>query len=404
VDSVFGNSGANDAAPPFGRVVDDQLLTSPFLRIPGECASSPAIETITGRSYTLTAAERALLDRCRTAHRRCDLSEHERSLAASLADRWLLLDSTALARLGRLTVHALDVEAAGACNAECVFCPREALERGRGVGIMSERTFDVVLDRFGEWLRFVGFVGVGEPTLNRSLPHFVRRLTARRVTSMLVTNGSLLTPALIDALLDAGLSRVQVSFNGHAETSKPSYEREMRRLDFDRTRSNIESLIERAAGRVPVHVSAVETRDNAAALAGFVRFWRDRGAAARLVPCHSRGHHVDLAPHRDSLGALVSDGPERCGLFATRSFISWDGRVLACCHDIRGETALGDVAADSAETIIARKLQVMARGAWFPLCRTCDEPARQFEPAPAAIASLDPAGLLSLQTDAPPRG
>ena len=56
-------------------------------------------------------------------------------------------------------MSSLDLEVAGSCNAECVFCPRDELKHGRGVGIMSEETFARVLELFGPYLSVVGFRG-----------------------------------------------------------------------------------------------------------------------------------------------------------------------------------------------------------------------------------------------------
>ena len=163
---------------------------------------------------------------------------------------------------------------------------------------------------------------------------------------------------------------MQVSFNGHDEGSR-AYEDDMLGLDYDAARAGVERLLAAADRRVRVYVSAVETSRNQAALAGFVEFWRARGAIAGVVPCHSRGGTIVALRPR----ATTPSAP-RCGLFNTRSFVSWDGRILACCHDVDGATEVGDVARDDAQAIIGRKLEVMRRGDWFPVCATCDEPAR----------------------------
>ena len=369
------------ASPPY-VVTPGTVRTSPFLKRDGD----RVVELVTGRSYVLAAPEVELLDTFAEARVDHELGDEVRRLR----DRLLLLDATALVSIGALALGTLDLEAAGSCNAECVFCPRDELRHGRGVGMMRAETFARVLEVFGPYLRFVGFAGIGEPTLNKALPTWIRELRARRIDAALVTNGSFLTPVLIASLLDAGVSSVQVSFNGHDESSRTSYEIQMAGLDYTTTRANVEQLLVAARGRVPVYVSAVETTANAAELAGFVEFWRARGAEAGVVQCHSRGGTiVELrrAP-RPSDQAVP-----RCGLFATRSFVSWDGRVLACCHDVDAETTLGDVMTDDAATIIARKLTVMRDAKWYPICRGCDEPAARMTISPDAVrAARRPAG------------
>jgi hypothetical protein len=196
----------------------------------------------------------------------------------------------------------------------------------------------------------------------------------------------MLTDALIDTLLEAGLAGVKVSFNGHGDASRASYEDHMVGLDYETTRARVEALLRRARGRVPVAVSAVKTSVHRGELDGFVEYWRARGAVkATIIPCHSRGGTIlTLRPQK---AAPPPDDAPRCGLFNVRSFVSWDGRVLACCHDVNGQTVVGNVAVDGAREIIARKLEVMRRGDWFPVCATCDEPARLLAPEPHEIRS-----------------
>ncbi len=298
------------------------------------------------------------------------LATRDQSVAQKLRSWRLLLDRAALDEIGALTLGTLDLEVAGACNAECVFCPREPLRAGRGVGIMRSETFAALVERLAPYLRFVGFAGVGEPTLNARLPDFIRVLSDRRIQTALVTNGSLLTDELIETLLTAGIGSIQVSFNG---LDRASYEAHMIGLEFTRTLGRVERLAEVARDRVPIYISAVETTQNHEQLAGFVEYWQARGVAATIVPCHSRGGTVLQLGARRSVERVVAP---RCGLFASRAFVAWDGRVLACCHDVDGQSELGRVTIDDAESIIMRKLEVMRTRSWFPICDGCDEPAR----------------------------
>lgn len=66
----------------------------------------------------------------------------------------------------------------------------------------------------------------------------------------------------------------------------------------------------------------------------------------------------------------------RCGLFNARSFVSWDGNLLACCHDVHGDTVIGSLFSDSLDALITRKLTIIAEQRFFPICMSCDEPAR----------------------------
>lgn len=352
--------------PASSGLAAGELRASPFVARHG----SVARELAGGATFTLTSDEQRLLSAAAQSLSIANLTSDDRAVAATLLSRRLLLDRQALDEIGARTLGSLDLEVAGSCNAECVFCPREPLRTGRGVGIMRAETFDAVLARFAPYLGFVGFAGIGEPTLHKQLPDFVRAFSQRNIRTALVTNGSLLTDELIESLLSAGIGSIQVSFNG---LDRVSYEEHMIGLDFARTLERVERLVARARERVPIYISAVETERNREQLGGFVEHWRARGVAAEVVPCHSRGGTViGLGARRPA----TEESAPRCGLFNARAFVSWDGRVLACCHDVDGKSELGRVTLDSAETIIARKLDVMRGRDWFPICIGCDEPAR----------------------------
>ena len=83
----------------------------------------------------------------------------------------------------------------------------------------------------------------------------MRALTGRGIACALVTNASLLSDALIDELLGAGLESVQVSFNGN---DPASYEAHMVGLDFAATQARLLALIARTRGTpTQVYVSAI---------------------------------------------------------------------------------------------------------------------------------------------------
>ncbi len=361
-------------------VLAGDVWASPFVE---RTTDGELLDTVTGRQHRLAQGDETLLASCAAPRPLALLPPEDRARAGRLIDELLLLDEATYAGIGVATLHTLDLEVAGACNAECIFCPRDELKRGRGIGIMKPEVFDNLLDTIGRFLRFVGIAGIGEPTLNKHLPTFVRRLTERGVATALVTNGSLLDDPLVDALLAAGLGTIQVSFNGN---DRAAYEDHMLGLDFEETRRRVEGMIARIAGRIPVYVSAIQTSRNADKLGDFVAYWRARGVEAAIFPAHSRGGTiVQLVPRRP---AATPPAPPRCGLFNTRSFVAWDGRILACCHDIDGATELGRLGTTTADQLIARKLDVMKRRAWFAVCAGCDEPARLAGMTAAKVLAL----------------
>jgi len=342
---------------------------------PGE---RQCLELVTGRRYQLSEAEDRLLAACRDDRALASLNPEETNTCATLLDRLLILDRNALNVLGGLGFRDIDFEVSGACNASCVFCPRDRLKQGRGANVMSRHNFEVIVEKLLPVAHNVGFVGIGEPTLNRYLPEFVAHFKRHGKTVIVVTNGSLLDDRLIDALMAAGLDALTVSFTG---LSKASYEDHMVGLKFEDVMSRIDNTLTRTAGRLPVSLTAVQTLRNREELVEFEHYWQTRGASAYIVPCHTRGSTIVEPTLIDNQWPKALHGRSepaamRCALFNARAFIAANGDVLACCHDISGQTVLGNLLEESVETIAARKLAVIASRTLFPLCRNCDEPRR----------------------------
>lgn len=109
------------------------------------------------------------------------------------------------------------------CNFKCEFCIH-GLDRSQH-GFISDRTFmDMELYRkvisdireSGVKLKMLRFAAIGEPLMHRDIAEMIRIAREADVAESLdiVTNGSLLTEELSDALIDAGLSRLRISVEG----------------------------------------------------------------------------------------------------------------------------------------------------------------------------------------------
>ncbi len=110
----------------------------------------------------------------------------------------------------------LYLETTNRCNLLCTTCPRtfEELEPEKD---MSWELFTSIIDQFPKIARVV-LHGVGEPMLVKELPRMIRYLKDRGVYVLFNTNGTLLTRANGQALIDAGLDELRVSLDA-AESS-----------------------------------------------------------------------------------------------------------------------------------------------------------------------------------------
>jgi MoaA/NifB/PqqE/SkfB family radical SAM enzyme len=137
---------------------------------------------------------------------------------------------------GGITV---EFEVTNLCNADCIMCPNGIMERP--VARMEMDLFTKIVDELAAsnmaFIKFV-FAGIGEPTIDPKLPDKIRYLKEKmpKIPVQLTTNASLLTEKKSKELIDAGLDRTMISFNG---TTKESYEAVMGKMNYEKTMANL---------------------------------------------------------------------------------------------------------------------------------------------------------------------
>ena len=134
------------------------------------------------------------------------------------------------------------------CNFKCAYC-------GHSLGFaemkkqydftpehMTMETYVKTIDQLAEFpqkLKMLSLTGQGEPLLNPHIADMVRIAKEKNVAERIeiISNASLLRPALADALIDAGLDTLRVSLQG---LSSKKYEDICRaKVDFDEFVENI---------------------------------------------------------------------------------------------------------------------------------------------------------------------
>lgn len=219
--------------------------------------------------------------------------------------------------------------------------------------------------------------GFGEPTLHGDLPGIAGALrTHYRGLIGVVTNAERLTPALAGALLDAGVGFFHISV---AAACAATVGRIAPGLDFAQSTAHIEALLARAGRTTPIAVNLVLTPENRRERDAIIDRWHSRGACAvYAAPRHSRG------------GALyrpVARERAACWVFTRTLFAAWNGRVLACCHDVAGTGDYGNLALEPIARITPRRAARMRYTLGSAMCRRCDFPLTDAPATGAANAA-----------------
>jgi MoaA/NifB/PqqE/SkfB family radical SAM enzyme len=129
-----------------------------------------------------------------------------------LPDAYRLPEGTVRGPVATFAPQVVFIEVTNRCNLLCETCPRTFFDR-EPLKSLSFDEFVYVADQFPAMRRAV-LHGIGEPLLNRELPQMMRYLKQRDVGVLFNSNGTLLTPAWQEDLVQSGLDEFRCSIDG----------------------------------------------------------------------------------------------------------------------------------------------------------------------------------------------
>ena len=163
------------------------------------------------------------------------------------------------------TPYVVQIFPVYACNFKCSYCIF-SVEKPKRHFISDEISMDLGLykkciddlKRFPRKVKVLRFVGIGEPLIHKDIVEMVRYAADQEVADVveMLTNASLLTAQLSDALLAAGLTRLVVSIQG---TSKEKYKEVCgANIDFEALLKNLAYFYEKKS-KAQIYIKIVDT-------------------------------------------------------------------------------------------------------------------------------------------------
>jgi radical SAM protein with 4Fe4S-binding SPASM domain len=279
---------------------------------------------------------------------------------------------------GAITV---EFEVTNHCNADCIMCPNSIMKRP-SVRMQMDLFKRVVDELAAENLPLIKFVfaGIGEPTLDPQLPEKIAYLKSKipKVPVQLTTNASLLTEKKSKELIEAGLDRVIISFNG---TSKESYEAVMGHMNYDKTMANLLTFLSlRKEGKPHLTLSCVRLDANAKDFQNLEEFWKAKGVQVdgfkTPIPFNRGG---DKMNYRSKWAMPKPTAPRHfypCRMMAENMLIHPNGTVVLCFVDYEEKHVMGQFGKDSLRQIMNTKREWFERHkrgdfSQTPLCKNC---------------------------------
>ncbi len=268
------------------------------------------------------------------------------------------------------TSVSVDIELTNRCSIDCLVCPREGITRPKGM--MSEDVFNIVSDKFIKEGSLITFSGMGDPLSHPRVFEWISYIRSKSCDAGIVINPASLNKEISQKLVESSPNSITLSF---PSLRKSVFEKLCPEVSYDDAFKRTLELIDLARGNVGLRVTGIITGINSGEQEEYVSFWKERGVGSGMTVCHGRGGNL-RAP---GVYELQSFGLESgiCGLFQFHTFVTWEGEVLACCHDLTGATRIGSLVNDDVLIIAERKRKVIKDSMPFPVCGQCDEPLRQ---------------------------
>ncbi len=265
----------------------------------------------------------------------------------------------------------VQIESTNICNAKCVFCPRDDMDRKQGV--MEMGLFRKVADECAALgIEHVRMHNYGEPFVDRSLVEKVRYAKQAGIPQVgMISNGSLISEEAARGMIEAGLDAINISVDA---SGKDVFETTRVGLKYDKVIGNIERLVRlRAeAGKTrPKLILSFVRQNNSEDERAFIEHWR------RIA---DKIHVTDLHNWAGTLNQQSQVNYPCYRPWLTFTAL-WDGRVSLCCADFDGHTILGDLRTHSIQEIwnsdayrAVRRQHLESGGP--DICRSCDLPKK----------------------------
>ncbi len=267
-------------------------------------------------------------------------------------------------------LFSIDLEISNVCINSCTICPRDRLLREKG--FMKRKTLNTLINALTGFNPIITISGMGDPLEHRDYLGLIDVLKRNGFATGIVVNiASILRMdnLKLQNLLDSGLNQITISI--------PSMRREVLKkilpgVESEIIYDKIKNIAEKCRGNVGLRVSGILTEKNRDEKDDFKRFFADLNIPVWTSPIHSRGGNLtesELYKRKEIKQNSI------CRLFLFHTFITINGDVLACCHDLTGETNIGNISEGFME-ILGRKNKIINRQPYFNLCNSCDEPLR----------------------------
>jgi radical SAM protein with 4Fe4S-binding SPASM domain len=284
-------------------------------------------------------------------------------------------------------LSSVDIEPTNVCNLRCKICyaQRPVLYSPRKKGFLDFKLYKKIIDElstFGYTIN-LGLNFGGESLLHDGFIDIMDYAVSKGVFRIqFVTNGTLLSDAVIEALIDLKIDNVTISLDGLDEV----HESIKIGSDYNVIKNNILKLVKKrgSKSKPKIGVNLVECEQAPNDVLDFINFWVNTVDYIVISPYLSEDLRIIKPTFFDE--ALTKEN-NFCSSPFRYLAILWNGDVTTCCHDINGVNILGNVVKQSiADVWKSKKFRDLryaaVRNTFSPqsLCYKCNAWKKVFSP------------------------
>ncbi|VEN73030.1 conserved hypothetical protein [Candidatus Desulfarcum epimagneticum] len=271
----------------------------------------------------------------------------------------------------------LHIELTNACNLKCIMCPHKTMTRK--TGYMDFDLFKKVIDESSGNVDFICLYFYGESFLHKKIFEFIEYASGRGITLNLSTNATLLSPGVIDQLLQSKLDCLVLSIDS---LTKSNYEKIRVSGDFKKVMNSVNELLYKhkiTESDLNICCQIIKMDRNTDEIGAFKKEWEvGSGVKVLVKPLEDLGGQVDDIDGIGFVDRAALTHKTTCPEPWRMLVVGWDGNVAPCCFDYDFKYIYGNIKDSSLREIwnsqrmrSFRKLHKEMKRHAVELCKTC---------------------------------
>lgn len=289
---------------------------------------------------------------------------------------------------------AIAIEPTTSCNLRCPECPSGLRSFTRPTGMLTNETFEAVIDELAPTLTYLTFYFQGEPYLN---PLFLKQVAyahRKKIYTSTSTNAHYLTPEKAEETVLSGIDKLIISIDGTSQDTYQSY----------RIGGSLEKVIEGTKNIVAAkrklksstpHVvfQFLVVKPNEHQIPEVYKLAKELGVnevKLKTAQIYDYENGSELIPEQSKYAryqkldsgkyALKNTLEHSCWKMWHSAVITWDGKVVPCCFDKDASHQLGELSEQLSFTQIWKgtaysrfRKSILKSRSEIDICKNCTE-------------------------------